>query len=32
MRARRTNELWYPTHEDQHAHGLTPVRRNPRTR
>ena len=27
VRARRSNELWYPIHEDQHAHGLKPERR-----
>jgi hypothetical protein len=32
LRARRTNEMWYPTHGDQHAHGLTAERRNQRTR
>lgn len=31
MRARRTIERWYPTHEDQHAHGEN-LRRNLRTR
>ena len=32
MRARRTNELWHPIHDDKHARGYPAKKRNQRTR